>query len=76
MRKRGIMSKRLLAVLCMASVTTSLISFRGLEVKASPNVPYDQKESLAPLGEVYSIETLLNWTPESDPDAKYNRHCK
>ncbi|WP_283703052.1 endo-beta-N-acetylglucosaminidase [Clostridium perfringens] len=73
MRKRGIMSKRLLAVLCMASVTTSLISFRGLEVKASPNVPYDQKESLAPLGEVYSIETLLNWTPESDPDAKYNR---
>lgn len=73
MRKRGIMSKRLLSVLCMASVMTSLFGFRGLEVKASPNVPYDQKESLSPLGEVYSIETLLNWTPESDPDAKYNR---
>lgn len=73
MRKRGIMSKRLLSILCMASVMTSLFGFRGLEVKASPNVPYDQKESLSPLGEVYSIETLLNWTPESDPDAKYNR---
>ncbi|MDZ5253954.1 endo-beta-N-acetylglucosaminidase [Clostridium sp. LIBA-8841] len=73
MRKRGIMSKRLLAALCMASVTTSLFGFGGVEVKASPNIPYDQKESLAPLGEVYSIETLLNWNPESDPDAKYNR---
>ena len=56
MRKRGIMSKRLLAVLCMASVTTSLISFRGLEVKASPNVPYDQKESLAPLEKFIALK--------------------
>lgn len=73
MRKRGIMSKRLLALLCMTSVTASLFATMGVEVKASPNIPYDEKESLAPLGEVYSIETLLNWTPESDPDAKYNR---
>ncbi|MDZ4992471.1 endo-beta-N-acetylglucosaminidase [Clostridium perfringens] len=74
MNFKGVMSKRLLSVLCLASVTTSLFTL-GVpkEVKASQNTSYDQKESLAPLGQGYSIDDLLNWTPESDPDAKYNR---
>ena len=30
-------------------------------------------ESLMPIGPSFSVATLLEWTPESDPDAQYSR---
>jgi len=34
---------------------------------------YEPKESLAPKGTAFDIDSLLAWTPESDPDAAYSR---
>ena len=34
---------------------------------------YEPKESLAPRGTAFDIDSLLAWTPESDPDAAYSR---
>jgi len=40
---------------------------------AAVNDAYEAPESLAPKGTAFTIDTLLAWTPESDPDAAYNR---
>lgn len=37
------------------------------------NEAYYNGESLQPLAGGYSVDTLLKWTPQSDPDARYNR---
>ena len=43
------------------------------EAAVTANDAYEAPESLAPRGTAFTIDTLLAWTPESDPDAAYSR---
>lgn len=45
----------------------------GNDGSAAMNEAYADRESLMPIGPSFNIDTLLEWTPESDPDARYNR---
>src|SRR5699024_12044138 len=37
------------------------------------NEKYKNELSLQPVAPAFSVETLLKWSPETDPDAKLNR---
>ena len=41
----------------------------GKDGSAEMNEAYAAHESLMPIGPSFSVATLLEWTPESDPDA-------
>ena len=45
----------------------------GKDGSAATNESYEARESLMPIGPSFNIDTLLEWTPEADPDARYNR---
>lgn len=45
----------------------------GKDGSAEMNEAYAAHESLMPIGPSFSVATLLEWTPESDPDARYSR---
>ena len=45
----------------------------GKDGSAEMNEAYAAKETLMPIGPSFSTYTLLEWTPESDPDAVYSR---
>lgn len=70
----------LTAALCIASMTISplIVSARTPDESIkiiSPyiNDQYEERTSLQPLGGGYSVDDMLEWTPESDPDARYAR---
>ena len=62
-----------IAYLSVLAVASSAVSIKPLEVKAKENTTFTSNESLQPTGNAYSIDTLLNWTAESDLNARYNR---
>lgn len=41
--------------------------------KPIPNEFYMEKESLQPYGTNVQVDELKNWSPDNDPDARYNR---
>ena len=45
----------------------------GNDGSAEMNEAYAAKETLMPIGPSFNVDTLLEWTPESDPDAMYSR---
>ncbi len=45
----------------------------GNDGSAAMNEAYEARESLMPIGPSFNVDTLLEWTPESDPDAMYSR---
>ena len=45
----------------------------GNDGSAAMNEAYEDRQSLMPVGPSFNIDTLLEWTPECDPDARYNR---
>lgn len=45
----------------------------GNDGSAEMNEAYAAHESLMPIGPSFNVDTLLEWTPESDPDAVYSR---
>ena len=63
---------------CFAGVTVS-ISAAGAslgywpEPLAIPNQFYYENETLQPYGSCFLIDELKNWSPDNDPDARYNR---
>ena len=68
----------LLAAVMAASLGSTMpVSARaeaaGNDGSAAMNEAYEAHESLMPVGPSFNIDTLLAWTPESDPDARYNR---
>ncbi|MCL2425222.1 MAG: hypothetical protein FWD05_02680 [Oscillospiraceae bacterium] len=73
MRKR-IISFVLIAVLMLGIVP--LASFVGTppaQALARENEPLTQHESLQPLGTQFDFDDILSWTPESNPDSRFNR---
>ena len=80
MRKSRHLSKKSVSILCAAAlVTSSLAAAPGAfaEVNGDGTVTINEKyashESLQPTPQGFQVDTLLNWTPESDPDAKFAR---
>ena len=45
----------------------------GNDGSAAMNEAYEDLQSLMPVGPSFNIDTLLEWTPECDPDARYSR---
>ncbi|WLF70675.1 discoidin domain-containing protein [Clostridium septicum] len=82
MAKRSIRKKRhsqTMAYVITFAIGTSFISGYTVPVRAelvegqeiANN--YVARDSLQPIGNAYSIKTLLEWTPESDEAVRYNR---
>ena len=77
--------KKLLSVLCAASMVVP--SYGGMgKVEAAgatlgywpepleiSNEYYYRNETLQPYGSCFQIDELKNWSPDNDPDARYNR---
>ena len=60
-------------VMLLSLAPAALSESAGNDGSAEMNEAYARKESLMPVGPSFNIDTLLEWTPESDPDARYNR---
>ncbi len=73
------LSRRILAlavafVMVLGLVPTAAFArTAGKDGSAEMNEAYAAKETLMPVGPSFSTYTLLEWTPESDPDAIYSR---
>lgn len=78
--------RKAVSVVCAATVSVS--SFVGLSATVSaagavlgywpepleiPNQFYYENETLQPYGSCFLIDELKNWSPDNDPDARYNR---
>ncbi len=72
-------SQRIIAMLVALVMVIGLVPMTafartaGKDGSAEMNESYAAKESLMPVGPSFSTYTLMEWTPESDPDAIYAR---
>lgn len=62
-----------LSVVLSSTVLPANAATPGKDGSAEMNEAYAAHESLMPIGPSFSVATLLEWTPESDPDARYSR---
>ena len=76
--------KRMSALALSALMLAGTMTFTTKEVKAAglgywpedlpiPNYWYYKNETLQPYGTCLQIGELRNWSPDNDPDARYNR---
>jgi len=66
--------KKIVAIVLVAlMVLTILPPLQRAEAQARENEPLRQLESLQPLGTQFEIDDILSWTPESNPDSRFNR---
>lgn len=63
----------LAAAMAFSAAVTARAEAKGNDGSAAMNEAYEAHQSLMPVGPSFNIDTLLEWTPESDPDARYNR---
>ena len=67
----------LIAASSLTAISPMTVSASGLgywpESIPVPNQFYYQNESLQPYGSCFQIDELKNWSPDNDPDARYNR---
>ena len=74
-----IMSRRIIALALACFMVVGLlpsVAFArtpGKDGSAAMNEDYEAKTTLMPIGPSFSVDTLLEWTAESDPDAAYSR---
>ena len=68
----GLVSVSSLAVLAPSSVSAAGLGYWP-EPLPMGNQWYYQNESLQPYGSCFQIDELKNWSPDNDPDARYNR---
>ena len=63
------------ALVMVLSILPSAVFARtpGNDGSAEMNEAYASRESLMPIGPSFNVDTLLEWTPEADPDAAYSR---
>ena len=75
---KQLISRRILSLILALTMVVGLLP-AGLAVGTDDSgvtamtEAYEPKESLAPKGTAFTIDELLAWTPESDPDAAYSR---
>lgn len=67
----------LMAASSLSALYPTSVSAAGLGYWPKPlpvgNQWYYQNESLQPYGSCFQIDELKNWSPDNDPDARYNR---
>ena len=78
--------KRIVSSVCAAAMLAG--TFAGVTKPASaagatlgywpepleiPNEYYYENQTLQPYGSCFQIDELKNWSPDNDPDARYNR---
>ena len=74
-----IMSRRIIALALAFFMVVGMlpsVAFArtpGKDGSAAMNEDYEAKTTLMPIGPSFSVDTLLEWTAESDPDAAYSR---
>lgn len=80
MRKSKNLPRKSISVLCAAAVIASSLAVAPgafAEVNGdgtiAVNERYASHESLQPTPQAFQVDTLLKWTPEGDPDAKFAR---
>ena len=69
----GFMAMAMIASSIAGTGMTVYAATPGKDGSAEMNESYASHESLMPIGPSFSVATLLEWTPESDPDAQYSR---
>lgn len=73
------MKKFMMSLLCLTAVSVSQVTYAmnpiidASVVTPYTNEGYEAKTSLQPLGDGYSVQDILDWSPEKDSDARYNR---
>ena len=67
------MKRKLTAIFVVAVLMLGIIPMPVAQGLARENEPLLRQETLQPLGTQFDIDGILSWTPESDPDARYNR---
>ena len=81
------LKKRILASLLAGALTAGTFATAGAPTASAagatlgywpsplaiPNQFYYQNESLQPYGSCFQIDELKKWSPDNDPDARYNR---
>ena len=70
---RRLLAMLLAVVMVLGMLPTGLAISSGDDGTPEMNEAYKARETLAPIGASFNIATLLEWTPESDPDAAYSR---
>ena len=70
---RRLLSWILAAVMVLGLLPAGLAVGTTDEGITALNEAFEPRESLAPKGTAFTIDELLAWTPESDPDAAYSR---
>ena len=70
---RRLLAMLLAVVMVLGMLPTGLAVSSGDDGTPEMNEAYKARETLAPIGASFNIDTLLEWTPESDPDAAYSR---
>ena len=70
---RRLLAMLLAVVMVLGMLPTGLAVSSGDDGTPEMNEAYKDRETLAPIGASFNIDTLLEWTPESDPDAAYSR---
>ena len=75
MKKSHRLLAALLAFVMVVGLLPTAVLARspGDDGSAEMNEAYAANESLMPVGPSFNLDTLLEWTPESDPDAAYSR---
>lgn len=72
-------SWKALALACAFALTVSSVPAISVQAEVNGdgtlevNEPLANNESIQPLPQGFQVDTLLKWTPESDPDARYAR---
>ena len=69
----GLLAAVIAASVYVGAAVPAAAAAVGDDGSAEMNEAYAAHESLMPVGPSFNVDTLLEWTPESDPDARYSR---
>ena len=72
-KNHRVIAALLAVVVVLGLVPATVFAANGDDGSAEMNEAYAERESLLPIGPSFNVDTLLEWTPESDPDAVYSR---
>ncbi len=65
--------KRLFITLFVATISISVLLVSAKDKTGIMNKNYNNNKDIVPYAPAFNMDTLLKWTPESDPDAEYAR---
>ena len=68
----GLLAAVIAASVYVGAAVPAAAAAVGDDGSAEMNEAYAAHESLMPVGPSFNVDTLLEWTPESDPDARYS----